>query len=273
MIPLFLKPCHSFNYFALLCLSAVMSQYDIVVSIIMCIFWPHFFMCTCVNHITFNMSGFISPLRLMLSRTAWRYSAEYSESIWQIKCFDFSGILFAGSARDRHSFLLTLYHKNKYTKKCITRSDSVSSIHTELLCSDGSHFEHIHTTSAKRAQISQTSGTTNQRTRNGISKPYANPTWQLSNRQTHKHTVVEDEVRGDQREGRLSYGIETAGFTSAHVGEKKNSFFSALADWPQDDILNKMPAMHKCTDKQKSCRACTVGVVGSLHITWGKSLP
>lgn len=34
-------------------------------------------------------------------------------------------------------------------------------------------------------------------------------------------------------------------------GEKKNSLFSGLADWPQDDILHKMPAMHKHGDKQK----------------------
>lgn len=47
--------------------------------------------------------------------------------------------------------------------------------------------------------------------------------------------------------------------------KNKNSLFSGLADWPQDDILHKMPAMHKHGDKQKSCSACTVGVVGSLH--------
>lgn len=33
--------------------------------------------------------------------------------------------------------------------------------------------------------------------------------------------------------------------------KKKNSLFSGLADWPQDDILHKMPAMHKHGDKQK----------------------
>lgn len=53
--------------------------------------------------------------------------------------------------------------------------------------------------------------------------------------------------------------------------KKKNSLFSDLADWPQDDILNKMPAMHKCTDKQKGCTACSVGVAESLHTTWGKA--
>lgn len=37
-----------------------------------------------------------------------------------------------------------------------------------------------------------------------------------------------------------------------HVeGKKNNSLFSSLAGWPQDDILHKMPAMHKHRDKQK----------------------
>lgn len=49
--------------------------------------------------------------------------------------------------------------------------------------------------------------------------------------------------------------------------KKKKQPFSALADWPRDDILNKMQAKHKRTDKQKGCTACSVGVVGSLHTT------
>ncbi len=49
----FFKIFHFFLLsFALLCLRSIILLYDIVVSIIMCTFWPHFyFMSTCVTHI------------------------------------------------------------------------------------------------------------------------------------------------------------------------------------------------------------------------------
>ena len=100
---------------------------------------------------------------------------------------------------------------------------------------------------------------------NGISKPYANVAWQLPTRQTH--TVVKDEVRrrSERRREkclcRLWYGIETAGFTSAHVRgkeKKKQPFqhFSRLASgwYPQ---LNACYAQtHRQTKKLQSmyCR-------------------
>lgn len=99
---------------------------------------------------------------------------------------------------------------------------------------------------------------------NGISKPYANVAWRLPTRQTH--TVVRDEVRrrSERRRRkkhlcRLWYGIETAGFTSAHVRERKKQpfqHFSRLASgwYPQ---LNACYAQtHRQTKKLQSmyCR-------------------
>lgn len=99
---------------------------------------------------------------------------------------------------------------------------------------------------------------------NGISKPYANVAWRLPTRQTH--TVVRDEVRrrSERRRRkkhlcRLWYGIETAGFTSAHVRERKKQpfqHFGRLASgwYPQ---LNACYAQtHRQTKKLQSmyCR-------------------
>lgn len=80
-------------------------------------------------------------------------------------------------------------------------------------------------------------------------KPCANVTSQLPTRQTH--TVLESEVR---RNRSFDFDMELKQPVSLQdmlEGENKTCLFSALADWLRDDILNKMPAMHKHTDETK----------------------